>query len=214
MTAQTTQTIIPEGSSYTASIWIFQTCSSGRWDAGCRRRTYLWGSHHDRWTQQLNYISNMVECCQLSILSERYCYSVDQLLSLRIQHWGRGGVSPSKHARSSATLFDGKGARFIILFLTKFVDVRAFVTQIFTKLLRNNEALYILWCYQKVRSLHKIAGLHHNYLHAGSLGLLNTSHSKVAIIHICCLLISLPIIASQFNEDNILFFPKNIDIDK
>ena len=111
MTTQTTQTIIPEGSSYTASIWIFQTCSSGRWDAGCRRRTYLWGPHHDRWSQQLNYISIMVGCFQLSCLPERYCYSVDQLLLLRIQHWGRGGVSPSKHARSSATLFDGKGAR-------------------------------------------------------------------------------------------------------
>ena len=77
----------------------------------------------------------MVGWCQLS---ERNCNSVDQLLLLRIQHWGRGGVSPCKHARSSATLFDGKGARFSTLFLTKFVDV----TPIFMKLLRNNEALF------------------------------------------------------------------------
>ena len=150
----------------------------------------------------------MVGWSQFSCLPERNCNSVDQLLLLRIQHWGRGGVSPSKHARSSATLFDGKGARFIILFLTKFVDVRPFVTQIFTKLLRNNEALYILWCYQKVRSLHKIAGLHHNYLHAGSLGLLNTSHSKVAIIYLCCLLISIP--SLHLNSTRTTFFPKKI----
>ena len=114
----TTQTIIPVISSYTASIWIFQTCSSGRWDAGCRRRTYLWGPHHDRWSQQLNYILQciaLVGWSQFSCLPERNCNSVDQLLLLRIQHWGRGGVSPCKHARSSATLFDGKGARFITL---------------------------------------------------------------------------------------------------